>query len=154
MSIRYYSPFQLNMSALTTDQGRSGTRRMRSGSFCWWGTVARLARRYIRINIEHQRRPIYSFSFSPLCSIYSRMSLVELPKVLLTQCLRNHNPQAFQDESMVHDKFISDWKIRLCLWVHTLRLCWPAIRNEMGLFLHHRVCKSMFLKFGHMHWRN
>ena len=30
----------------------------------------------------------------------------------------------------------------------------PAIRNEMGNFLHYRICKSVFLKLSHTHWRN
>ena len=42
----------------------------------------------------------------------------------------------------------------LCLSGHTLGLCWPAIRNEMGNFLHHRIWTNMFLKFVHKCCRN
>ena len=108
---------------------------MRSGSFCWWGRAL--------LQGWHEAASESISSIKEGQYTVSLALLSRMPQVLTTQGLWNHNSQTFQDDSMVHDKLIPDWKVRLHFWAYTLGLCWPTVRNKMGNFLHHRICKSV-----------
>ena len=119
---------------------------MRSGSFCWWG------RALLQGWHDPTSESISSIKEGQYTVPLALLFVASIPGCPLWSCLRYSLRKVcgtFQDDSMVHDKLISDWKVRLYRWGYTLGLCWPAIRNKMDNFLHHRICKSVFLKFGH-----
>ena len=68
-----------------------------------YGTITGLAFGYCRVDVERHGGPIDDVSCSSLCSIYVRVSLVELFDIFFTQRLWNHNSETFHDDSVVNN---------------------------------------------------